>query len=117
MTLKNKDFIKLFQRLDKYFKINESVFIEGIELTQRTPTYVKHINIYNSDHIKNSNTCDFCLSYREGEKPKCVCFYINKENEFVCYYLNNLEEEITNFHILKAFNILSNLKILKLIDF
>lgn len=115
MTLKNKDFIKLFQRLDRYFKMDESIFIEGLKLSQKKPTCAKHIYIYNE--VEDFNDYDFCMTNREGKKPRYMLFYTNENKNLDCYYFDNLEEEITNFHVLKAFNILSNLKILKLVDF
>ena len=115
MTIKNKDLIKLFQRLNKYFKKNESVFIEDLELTQKAPNYEKHIYIYKKN--ENLNYYDFFLNHQENKNPTYILFYPSKNNCLTAYFFKDLEESITNPQILKAFNILSNLKILKLEDF
>lgn len=121
MIIKNKDFINLIKKLDKYFKINEYIYLEHIQLKHEKRTYAEDSENINKKDIfipkKNEN---IYYNFRIDEKLEKIdkyqfFYYLN--GKVSIYLFNDLEMEIKNKEVLNAYKSLLNLRAIKLEDF
>lgn len=121
MTIRNKDFIKIFEILNNYFKayINQedkkqTICLENIKLHQVQSKSLKRIYITRSDSDK---VYELWINESPHFNTEYLFFYKNEYNNKVTYYFKDLEEEITNSFVLDGYAILLKSKIIMIEKF
>ena len=121
MTIKNKNFVELFEVLNKYFKkhLNKEdkkqvMFLDNIKLYQVHSKSLKHIYIpYN----EKGDIYELWINESPHYDTEYVFFYYNENDRQVSYFFKDLEEEIQNSFVLEGYNILSKLSAIKINQF
>ena len=117
MTIKNKDFVTLFEILNKYFNayINQAdqkktVFIENIKLYQEHSKSLKKICVPYNDQ---GRFYELWINESPHYNTEYVFFYNDEKNSPCHYFFKDLEKEIQNSFVLDCYNILLELKAIK----